>query len=1198
MAISYVGGDGKSSSTNAADLVFTGLPAILADDYAFIMAHGDEAGGFPDYTLSETGWTEHSTGNPTGGQDRQYSIWSKKLTAGETIPNVANSADNEFGAAINIYRGVDPTTPLDGVAQIVNDGVDNHNPTVDPITPTTANGAFIALLGLTHTLVSTAGAPSGMTLGAVEIGSGHKSANVLMAHLLDFGAVAEQAPGAWTNNAGTVAEWVTASFILKAAAVASDTEIPVITLTGGDVTLENGETYVEQGATWTDDTDGSGAVVDIVHSIDVDTAGDYPVAYNFSDAASNAALEVVRTVTVKPILSVVTQPSNIFVDAADAEDFLDAQLSMPDALSFELVGTINPDCSFDEDTGVGSFAATEYAGGVGRPSFVSGLQLRGYPLAGKQGNPATTNAFSVRIGYDVSAVYEIEDGVFNTLTNSPLREYGSDRGGAAGEGIIGEQFATTLIDPASVTPGSDPYLADYEGTPQGGHILVRMLGNPPDGNYPFDVLYHEPSMGIAVPERVPIPYAYASAVEEIPVTELIGTALFELEGTWTASPIFTSIASGSFAEAQGASIGDWIEVEPANWSVDETGVLTMTGALPQTGQFRNMSSTSEGANQSHTRPNPAADTNPPVITLNGPAVVNRLPGGTYTDAGATAEDAIDGAVAVQVTNPVDPLVIASVAVRYNAVDSDGNQATEVLRAVNTVGLAAAQINAAGDQVELTFVGVMTAGADGASGWVAKVGGESIPLTYISGLGTSSLLFSPSRVILDDEVVALDFVQPGAGLSNPVGLMQGQTDFAVNNDSSIGAAPLLTALAVSDIGASFATLTLSTNVNNGSIAFASREGGGQLTPAQIKAATGASFRQVTQVGTQNLGNIAGLAAGTTYSVDVVHTTSQGVDSLVSSIAFSTLSAPPLQIAVIPVIPVIVGVSINPVNLAEYFDNTAVTFGIESGALLDGITLSGSVVSGVASTFTPLDVVFFAQNSAGQKTLSNVVTQAVADSLPDLFQIPHVPDVEPSVLVVSSSVVPTGYSSPTQIIATNGAEVSISGGAFVQSGTIVPGQSFRARIMASPDFLTVKTGVVSVGGRSVVFSVTTRASDALPEGFEFGYLGNAVRSAVYLSETSVVAGVDAGIDLPISIINGRYRINNGSFTTAAGLVRLGDSVQVEVTSSVEYGVTTQAQVNLVGVVSAFSVTTLRDPSIGDATPAGAVIREQVISLGVTL
>lgn len=80
----------------------------------------------------------------------------------------------------------------------------------------------------------------------------------------------------------------------------ADTTAPVITLLGtATVNINVGDAYTDAGATATDNIDGD-ITANIVTSGSVNTAleGTYTITYNVSDAAGNAAIEVVRTVIV------------------------------------------------------------------------------------------------------------------------------------------------------------------------------------------------------------------------------------------------------------------------------------------------------------------------------------------------------------------------------------------------------------------------------------------------------------------------------------------------------------------------------------------------------------------------------------------------------------------------------------------------------------------------------------------------------------------------------------------------------------------------------------------------------------------------------------------------------------------------------------------------------------------------------------
>jgi len=69
------------------------------------------------------------------------------------------------------------------------------------------------------------------------------------------------------------------------------------------------------------------------------------------------------------------------------------------------------------------------------------------------------------------------------------------------------------------------------------------------------------------------------------------------------------------------------------------------------------------------------DTTPPAITLNGDSSVTLTRGSSYSEAGATATDDVDGSVAVTVSGSVDTMSVGEYTLSYSATDSAGNTAT-------------------------------------------------------------------------------------------------------------------------------------------------------------------------------------------------------------------------------------------------------------------------------------------------------------------------------------------------------------------------------------------------------------------------------------------------------------------------------------------------------------------------------------------
>jgi len=82
------------------------------------------------------------------------------------------------------------------------------------------------------------------------------------------------------------------------------------------------------------------------------------------------------------------------------------------------------------------------------------------------------------------------------------------------------------------------------------------------------------------------------------------------------------------------------------------------------------------------------DNTPPTITLLGDPIVNIEVGATYTDAGADADDNVDGPVItnnIVAVSTVNTAIVGVYTVTYNVNDAAGNAATQVTRTVNVTG---------------------------------------------------------------------------------------------------------------------------------------------------------------------------------------------------------------------------------------------------------------------------------------------------------------------------------------------------------------------------------------------------------------------------------------------------------------------------------------------------------------------------------
>jgi len=117
------------------------------------------------------------------------------------------------------------------------------------------------------------------------------------------GSVDHKTPGSYTITYTATDAAGNTSEKTRTVTVESDKEPPALQLVGPEIiTLYLGYEYTEPGATANDNIDGDiSSKVAIAGSVDINSPGDYPITYNVTDNAGNAAPEVIRTVTVKDL---------------------------------------------------------------------------------------------------------------------------------------------------------------------------------------------------------------------------------------------------------------------------------------------------------------------------------------------------------------------------------------------------------------------------------------------------------------------------------------------------------------------------------------------------------------------------------------------------------------------------------------------------------------------------------------------------------------------------------------------------------------------------------------------------------------------------------------------------------------------------------------------------------------------------------
>ncbi len=117
-----------------------------------------------------------------------------------------------------------------------------------------------------------------------------------------------------------------------------------------------------------------------------------------------------------------------------------------------------------------------------------------------------------------------------------------------------------------------------------------------------------------------------------------------------------------------------------------------------------------------------------------------------------------------------------------------------------------------------------------------------------------------------------------------------------------------------------------------------------------------------------------------------------------------------------------------------------------------------------------------------------------------------------------------------------------------------------------------------GRGAWSTTLATSTDTTPDAFSFTDQTDVERSTPITSNAITVSGINS--TAAISVNNGEYRINNGSFTNTTGTVANGDTVQVRHTSSGSFSTTTDTMLTIGGVSDTFTSTTLAIDTTPDA------------------
>jgi hypothetical protein len=227
-----------------------------------------------------------------------------------------------------------------------------------------------------------------------------------------------------------------------------------------------------------------------------------------------------------------------------------------------------------------------------------------------------------------------------------------------------------------------------------------------------------------------------------------------------------------------------------------------------------------------------------------------------------------------------------------------------------------------------------------------------------------------------------------------------------------------------------------------------------------------------------------------------------------------------------------------------------------------------------------------NSRNIRETMDIVAAYLSSTVsdPDPLTFIDETDVPLNTVVTSNEITVSGLSTAT-IIYISGGTYSINDGAYTSAvGTINNDDVVTVRLTSSGSYSTTKSAILTIGGVSDTFSVTTQATppDTTPAQFTFTDRTGVALNTTVISNAITVSGINAAAS--ISIIDGMYSINGGLYTSDVGAVNNGNTVTIQLASSGNYSTKTEATLTIGGVSDTFSVTTQVAPASGGSGGGG--------------
>ena len=197
----------------------------------------------------------------------------------------------------------------------------------------------------------------------------------------------------------------------------------------------------------------------------------------------------------------------------------------------------------------------------------------------------------------------------------------------------------------------------------------------------------------------------------------------------------------------------------------------------------------------------------------------------------------------------------------------------------------------------------------------------------------------------------------------------------------------------------------------------------------------------------------------------------------------------------------------------------------------------------------------------------------DDVPDTFAFSSIQNAELSTMYETEIVTISGLGVSINAFVTNGAELSVNGGAYSSAiQTVSNGDTIQVRMESSSLYSTEKETSISLGVTNTTWSIFTKQEPVnVPNAFSFNDVDDAPLSSYVTSNLVTISGLNVVGTVSTPLSGAESSVNGGPFSTEVKLINNGETLALRVLTSDALGDSVQTGVSVgSGPVVAWNVT----------------------------